>query len=95
MNTVSRFVIPNPKVCFINVRACFASPYDMNCPLATRAHMQKKTHNTALLLTNTCVHPARVDRLVNAVVLGAGVGVVAGSNPTHALFVENAIEQKL
>ena len=72
MNTVSRFVIPNPKVCFINVRTCFASPYDMNCPLATLAHMQKKSYNTALLLTNTCVHPARVDQLVNAVVLGAG-----------------------
>ena len=71
MNTVSRFVIPNPKVCFINVRTCFASPYDMNCPLATRAHMQKMSYNTALLLMNTRVHPERVDQLVSAVVLGA------------------------
>ena len=74
MNTVSRFVIPNPKVCIINVRTCFASSYDMNCSLATRAHMQNKSHNTTLLLTNRCrcVHPGRVDQLVNAVVLGAG-----------------------
>ena len=95
MNTVSRFVIPNPKFCIINVRTCFASPYDMNWPLPTRAHMQKKSYNTPILLTNTSVHTARVDQLVNAVVLGAGCWRVAGSNPTLAIFVENAMEQEL
>ena len=46
---------------------------------------------------NTRVHPERVDQLVSAVAScwALYVGVVAGSNPTHALFVENAIEQKL
>ena len=98
MNTVLRFVIPNPKIRIIYVRTCFASPYDTNCPLATRAH---SPHAKEVIQYGITSHEhARSSSkgwtgwlMPSCWALYVGVG--AGSNPAHALFVENAIEQKL
>ena len=98
MNTVSRFVIPNPKVRIINVRTCFASPYDMNCPLAMRAHNPHAKEIVQYGITShEHVRSSGKGGLVGSCHrVGRGMcSVVAGSNPTHALSVENVVEQKL